>query len=79
MHRTIELLIGRLVTDERFRAEFLADPEALLHGLRERGLDVSPIEIAALVATDRELWTRTADALDRRLQKVNLQHEVRQS
>jgi hypothetical protein len=76
-HRTIELLIGRLITDEAFRAEFLHQPEVTLLGLRERGLDVSLTEIAALVATDRGLWTRAADALDPRLQKVGFQNEAR--
>jgi hypothetical protein len=78
-HRTIELLIGRLITDEVFRAEFLDRPEATLLGLRERGLDVSLTEIAALVATDPALWTRAADALDPRLQKVGFQNEARNS
>jgi hypothetical protein len=76
-HRTIEMLIGRLITDEAFRAEFLRQPEATLQGLRERGLDLSLTEIGALVATDPDLWTRAADALDPRLQKVGFQNEAR--
>jgi hypothetical protein len=32
--RTIELLIGRLITDEQFRDGFLESPEATLIGLR---------------------------------------------
>ena len=75
-HRTIEMLIGRLITDEAFRAEFLLDPEATLQALRERGLELSLTEIAALVATDPDLWTRAADALDQRLQKVGFQNEA---
>jgi hypothetical protein len=71
-HRNIETLIGRLITDEQFRSVFLASPEATLVGLRERGLDLSPTEIAALVHTDPTLWARAAEALDRRLQKVSL-------
>jgi hypothetical protein len=78
-HRTIEWLIGRLITDEAFRAEFLDRPEATLLGLRERGLDLSLTEIAALVATDPALWTRAADVLDPRLQKVGFQNEARNS
>jgi hypothetical protein len=77
--RTIEMLIGRLITDEAFRAEFLVEPETTLLGLRERGLDLSLTEIAALVATDPGLWTRAADALDSRLQKVGFQNEARNS
>jgi hypothetical protein len=78
-HRTIEMLIGRLITDEVFRAEFLLHPEATLLGLRERGLEMSLTEIAALVATDPDLWTRAAEALDPRLQKVGFQNEARNS
>jgi hypothetical protein len=74
--RTIELLIGRLITDEQFRSEFLMDPEATLLALSSRGLELSRIEIAALVNTDPALWARTADALDPRLQKVSLKHEA---
>ena len=71
-HRVIEALIGQLITDDRFRSDFLREPEASLMGLRERGLDISAIEIAALVATDARTWTRAADALDPRLKKMNL-------
>ena len=74
--RLIELLIGRLITDERFRAEFLDDPEKTLRGLCERGLELSRTEMAALINTDRELWSRTADAIDPRLQKVSFQKEM---
>lgn len=75
----IELLIGRLITDEEFRAGFLDDPEATLLGLSDRGLELSRTEIAALVNTDPTLWARTADALDPRLQKASLKNEVRVS
>jgi hypothetical protein len=77
MHRTIEMLIGRLITDEAFRADFLREPEATLLGLRDRGLELTQTEIAALVATDPHLWTRAADGLDPRLQKVGFQTEAR--
>ena len=75
-HRIIEMLIGRLIADEQFRAEFLNDPEKTLHDLCERGLELSKTEIAALMATDQTLWARTADALDPRLQKASLKNEV---
>ena len=74
--RLIELLIGRLITDERFRAEFLDDPENTLQGLCERGLELSRTEMAALINTDPVLWSRTADAIDPRLQKVSFQKEM---
>lgn len=75
--RIIEMLIGRLITDEEFRSDFLRDPERTLVELSERGLELSRIEAAALLNTDPELWARTADALDPRLQKVSLKNEAR--
>ena len=75
--RIIEMLIGRLITDEQFREDFLQDPENTLLSLCDRGLDLSRTEIAALIGTDPALWSRTADALDPRLQKASLKHETR--
>jgi hypothetical protein len=73
--RIIEMLIGRLITDEQFRGDFLKDPENLLFDLCDRGLELSKTEIAALVSTDRTLWARTADVIDPRLQKASLKNE----
>jgi hypothetical protein len=70
--RIIEMLIGRLVTDDQFRREFLAQPELTLLALADRGLELSRTEIDALLTTDATLWARTADALDPRLQKASL-------
>jgi len=51
---------------------FMRDPEATLTQIVEWGYDLTPVEIAALRATDRALWTRTAEHIDPRLQKVSL-------
>ena len=72
MQRSIEIVIGRLITDEEFRAEFVRDPRAALRDAGRWGLTLSLTEIAALVATDRTLWDRIAVELDSRLQKVSL-------
>lgn len=72
--RVIELVIGRLITDEEFRGEFLDRPEPTLLALTERGLDLNRTEIAALLNTDFTLWARTAEALDPRLQKVSFKN-----
>jgi hypothetical protein len=74
--RIIEMLIGRLVTDEQFRAEFLENPEKTLIDLRDRGMELSRPEIAALVNTDRTLWARTTEEIDPRLQKASLKNDV---
>jgi hypothetical protein len=70
--RIVEMLIGRLITDEQFRADFRERPESTLLALCERGLELSPTEIAAIVSTDPALWARMADAIDPRLQKASL-------
>jgi hypothetical protein len=70
--RYIEIVIGRLVTDEGFREMFLSDPHRALGDLLERGTQLSHAEISALVAIDRTLWERVADEIDPRLQKASL-------
>ncbi len=75
--RTIELLVGRLITDEEFRSEFLEDPQKTLSELNDLGLELSRIEVAALISTDPTLWARTAEAIDPRLQKASFKTVVR--
>jgi hypothetical protein len=68
----VEIVIGRLITDEQFRATFLTDPVGTLTELTGRGMDLTPLEIAALVATDSALWESAAESVDARLQKASL-------
>ena len=75
--RVVEILIGRLITDEDFRSDFLADPENTLLALSDLGLELSRTEIAALVNTDPTLWARTAVRIDPRLQKASFKNETR--
>jgi hypothetical protein len=70
--RCVELVIGRLVTDEEFRTTFLVDPHMALSELLERGTHLTHAEIAALIATDSDLWTGVAEQIDPRLQKASL-------
>lgn len=70
--RCIEIVIGRLVTDEEFRGTFLKDPHQALGDLLERGTHLSHSEIAALIAIDSALWERVAAEIDPRLQKASL-------
>ena len=74
MQRNIEILIGKLVTDEDFRAGFLTDPHAALRVAADWGLLLSELEIRALLSTDQSLWCRIADELDGRLQKASLKN-----
>ena len=73
--RYIEVVIGRLVTDEDFRQTFVRDPHTALAELLARGTHLTHAEIAALVATDTRLWGRVAEQVDPRLQKASLKNE----
>lgn len=70
--RSIEILIGRLVTDEAFRSAFRADAAATLIAFRESGYDLTSLEIAAIRATPPDVWDRAAGQIDQRLQKASL-------
>lgn len=70
--RNVELVIGRLLTDEEFRQTFTRDPEQTLCDLIDRGTHLSGSEVAALMAIDEKLWRRVADKIDPRLQKAAL-------
>ena len=72
MQRNIELLIGRLVTDEDFRRCFEQDPRQALKAAERCGLALSAVEVNALLATDQTLWDRISRELDSRLQKASL-------
>jgi Ribosomally synthesized peptide prototyped by Frankia Franean1_4349. len=70
--RSIEVVVGRLLTDEEFREAFLGDPHRALGELQERGLQLTAVEIRALTAIDATLWEQVADRIDPRLQKASL-------
>ena len=72
MHRSIEILIGRLVTDEEFRRAFRRNPNTALADASAWGLELTTSEIGALLDTDHLLWDRVAQELDARLQKASL-------
>jgi hypothetical protein len=73
--RSIEMFIGRLITDEKFRAAFAANSPAALRQFIESGHELTTVEIAALTATRTDLWAHVADRIDQRLQKANLSSE----
>ena len=68
--RSIEILIGRMVTDEAFRSAFRSDPAATLVAFAETGYDLTALELTALRATPAHVWDRLADDIDPRLQKA---------
>ena len=70
--RTVQLIIGQILTDEEFRSDFLEWPLEALTSLRERGIDLTLVEIDALAQTDRRLWLIGAEWVDARLQRCRL-------
>jgi hypothetical protein len=71
--RSIEILIGRLITDEAFRNTFRHEPFGAIGGFMLAGHDLTAIEITAVTSTPIELWEVVAEQIDCRLQKVSLQ------
>jgi hypothetical protein len=70
--RTVELVIGRLLTDEELRLRFDQDPIGTLADFCERGFELTRGEIDALVQTDIKLWGETAGRINPRLQRCSL-------
>jgi DNA-binding NarL/FixJ family response regulator len=66
----VQMVIGRLITDESFRRRFEERRGDCLANLCERGIDLNDSEIAALVEADPRLWSRMATRIDRRLRHV---------
>ena len=73
--RSIEILIGRLITDEAFRRAFHKNAIATLTGFIESGYELSPLEITAVRATPDGVWDDVAAHVDSRLLKVMLVEE----
>lgn len=69
--RTVEAVIGRLVTDEGLRRRFAVDAERTLGEIIARGHELTAVEMNALVAIDPRLLETFADSLDPRIQKAD--------
>jgi hypothetical protein len=70
--KNVQLIIGQILTDEEFRSEFLERPLESLRSLRERGSELTNVEIDALAQTDRRFWLIGAEWIDARLQGCRL-------
>ena len=74
----VQMVIGKLITDEGFRRRFEERRRDCLANLYERGIDLDDSEIAALVEADPRLWSRVATRIDRRLRQVSASEGVDQ-
>jgi hypothetical protein len=70
--RTIEKVIGRLLTDEELRHEFTRAPGPTIAALREQGWELSRLEAEALLTIEIGLWSEVAARIDPRLQRCSL-------
>jgi DNA-binding NarL/FixJ family response regulator len=56
----VQLVIGKLVTDEAFRQRFEARARESLAGLSEQGIDLSEREVDAFLEIDPNVWAAVA-------------------
>ena len=71
-HKNVQFIIGQILTDEKFRSDFLERPIETLKSLCERGFELTKVEIAVLARTDRRFWVVGAEWIDGRLQACRL-------
>ena len=65
-------MLGRLATDEAVRHRFRQAPAQTLRELIASGIELTPVELAALESLDGYAVNRFAQALDPRLRKAVL-------
>lgn len=70
--KTVQLVIGWLLTDEDLRRCFVERPRETLTELREKGYDLTADEIEALVRSDPSAWRLMAARIHPRLQRCSL-------
>lgn len=68
----VEILIGKLATDEEFRCRFAKNRIATLEEFVGRGHALTSSETAALLGTKVERCEEFAAAIDPRIQKASL-------
>src|SRR3989442_1768418 len=70
--QSVEILIGKLLTDEELREAFEQNPQGVLVWLLRQGLQLSRLEMEALQSIKPSDLNGLADMIDRRLQKASL-------
>lgn len=69
----VEQVLGRLATDEHWRAAYRRNPADALDALTDASaLEVTPTERRALLALSADALDRFAGALDPRLQRLEV-------
>ena len=70
--RGVEIVLGRLATDEVLRRRFREAPSRTLGELIDAGVELSSVELSALERLDASELHRFAESLDPRLKKAEL-------
>jgi len=71
-HKTVQLVIGWLLTDEDLRGRFVAQPRKTLANLRDQGYELTSEEFEAILLCDPTLWVSSADKIHPRLRRARL-------
>ena len=70
--RSVEWLLGRLLTDEDLRTEFVREPVDTLARLQRQGLELNASEVEALLSGDSAMWRDLAERIPARLRRCSL-------
>jgi hypothetical protein len=73
--RNVEILIGRLLTDEDLRRRFMREPRATLDEFRQQGWELTAGEVDALLSPDASVWSDMARRIPSKLQRCSLRSE----
>jgi hypothetical protein len=71
-HKTVQLVIGWLLTDEDLRGRFMEQPRQTLADLRDQGYELTLEEVEAILLCDPTLWPSSADKIHPRLRRARL-------
>ena len=63
--RNVELLIGRLLTDDELRKQFVRDPRDVIEAFMRQGWELAEGEAEALAATDTKTWVQFEGDIER--------------
>ena len=70
--RSVEWQLGRLLTDEDLRTEFIRHPAETIATLQRQGWDLNASEVEALLSGDPDLWRALAERIPARLRRCSL-------
>ena len=70
--KTVQLVIGWLLTDDDLRRRFVERPRETLTEIRESGYELTETELDALARSDPAVWPSMARHIHPRLQRCAL-------